>query len=293
MRLAVIAAAAIGILAASPALAQTTTRADLAGFAKPSNPERRAYLESLLKARKLPYEVVAFEGGQKDKPETGSNVVVTLGRGKREIILAAHYDAERPKSGKLVDGVVDNAGSALALVQAAERLSKQRLRHKVRIIFFDQEEYGLVGSRAYLKARDTASIAAAVNFDVNGYGDTVIYGLPAGKDTIATLALRRVCAARTLECLAFPQYPPSDDLSFLAAGVPVVSIGQQPAKDAHQMWLLLNAGKDAGMEKGVLPSVFRIIHTEADNMSVIDEASVHRAAMIAVDMVADLDRTLR
>ena len=294
MRAFVLAAvSATAVLLAAPAAAEpAATRAEVAGFAKPSNPDRRLYLESLLKARGIPYEVVAFEGGAKGKPETGHNVVVTIGRGRREIVLSAHYDAERLKDGTLVDGVVDNAASAVALVQAADKLRRQRLRHRVRIIFFDQEEMGLIGSRKYLETRRPGEIAAAVNFDINGYGDTVMYGLPHRQDTVPTLALRRICAARALECLAFPSYPPSDDLSFLAAGVPVVSIAHQPGKDAHQMWLLLNAGEDAGLQKGVLPSVFRVIHTKADVMDLIDPATVEAAARLAVEITLELDRVL-
>lgn len=267
--------------------------ADVARFDQPTNAARFDALTAMLTRRGLAYEVQRFAGGRPNAPVEGRNVVVTLGSGSREIVLGAHYDAVI-RDGQAVDGLVDNAASVVALAQAAERLKGRPLRHTVRIVFFDQEEIGLIGSKAWLAARRTPPVAA-VNFDVNGYGDTLMFGgLKSDARGELRNAVRRVCTQRQLDCLRFDQYPPSDDLSFSAAGVPVVSIGFQPALEAHRLWVWAHeqGRPNPALPKGYLPEVLRVIHTPEDKLSRIQPATLETAAAVAVDMVLDLDRTL-
>ena len=37
-----------------------------------------------------------------------------------------------------------------------------------------------------------------------------------------------------------------------------------PALEAHQVWLLLNGGKESGLAAGFAPAILRTIHTPAD-----------------------------
>ncbi|MEX0267791.1 M20/M25/M40 family metallo-hydrolase [Leptolyngbyaceae cyanobacterium UHCC 1019] len=63
------------------------------------------------------------------------------------IIIGAHYDA--------VPGTVgadDNASGVAALLELARLLTANPARHPVRLIAFDLEEYGMVGSSHYAKA---------------------------------------------------------------------------------------------------------------------------------------------
>ena len=61
-------------------------------------------------------------------------------------LIGAHYDAARLPDGTLSRGAVDNAASTVILVRLAEGLAKMRLRAQTRIVFFDMEELGLLGS---------------------------------------------------------------------------------------------------------------------------------------------------
>ena len=77
-------------------------------------------------------------------------------------------------------------------------------------------------------------------------------------------ALTRVCAARDYACLRLTAFPASDDRSFQAAGIPSISMAVLPALEAHQVWLLLNGGKESGLTAGFVPAILRTIHTPAD-----------------------------
>jgi Zn-dependent M28 family amino/carboxypeptidase len=286
-------------LAAAPAQAQTAAppaeepawvRSDLQRMVQPDNAGRLTALKALLDERQIPYTIQTFAGSTESKGVAGHNVVITLGDGPRDLVLGAHYDAVIQANGRALDGVVDNGASVVALVQAAQALSAYNAKHRIIIIFFDQEELGLLGSKAWLAQADRSRIDAAVIFDVNAYGDSVIFGgMKSDTQGQVRASMNAVCARRLLDCMRFDTFPPSDDRPFADAGIPVVSVGQQPAADAHQMWLLMHKGPQAGLAQGVAPRVFTLIHTPADVMGAVEPAAVNRAFELAFDLIQDLD----
>lgn len=281
------------LLTTAPAVAADDAawvKPDLQRMVQATNAARFDALARLLTEKNVPFTVHDFAGSTASKGVPGRNLVVTIGDGPRDLVVSAHYDAEQLENGTLVEGVVDNAASVVALVKLAEVVKGLGLKHRIVIVFFDQEELGLLGSAAWIKSIDKSRIDAVINFDVVGYGDTLVYGgvkNDAG-NKIAT-AMEVVCLRRAVDCMRFPAYPPSDDRSFAAADVPVISIGVQPAADAHQMWLLMNRGPQSGLAQGVMPRVFTLIHTAEDKMSAIEPAAVDLAFKAALDMVKALD----
>lgn len=220
-------------------------------------------------------------------------MVVTFGSGAREIVVGAHYDAVKLKDGTLSRGMVDNGAGAMALVRLAEELRGRPLRHRVRLVFFDQEEICLCGSKSFVAARPPADVAAAVNVDIAGYGDALLYGGGRGEANAGVFrALQRVCAERRLDCLEFPAFPTGDDRSFEAAGIPNVSVATLPAAEAHQLWLLLNGGKETGLEKGFAPRILKTIHTHEDTLDRVDPATLERFPGVLLDLVLELDAAL-
>ena len=285
--------AACALLAlATPAMAQDEAALldAVAAYEQPTNAGRLAVLTGQLDAAGLDYEIQTFEGGARGQPMTGSNVVVTLGEGERDLLLTAHYDAVVLQSGELADGLVDNAASTVALIQAAKVLRDRDLNHRVQIIFFDQEELGLIGASRWIEANGTDHVAAVVNSDVAAFGDALMYGENNGERSAFVLtALREECADRALTCVGFPVYPPSDDRAFIAAEVPVVSIGFQNRVGAHQMWLAFNGGENPGLAQGFVPEVFQLIHSEGDVIEAVDPATVALAAEVYADLITRLD----
>ncbi|MFC0634756.1 M28 family metallopeptidase [Brevundimonas balnearis] len=285
--------AALGAaLVATPASAQDAA-ADLetaaAAWVQPSNAERFRVLTEQLTAAGLDYEVQAFEGGNgRTGPLEGRNVVVTIGRGPVDIVLTAHYDAV-PLEGGFSQGIVDNAGSVLAMMQAAVRLREtsaaEPFPYRYVFVFTDQEELGLIGARKWLESADRSRIAAVINADVAAYGDTVMYGENNGEQSAGLLrALRLQCAERAVTCVGFPVYPPSDDRVFSAAGLPVLSLGTQDAIGAHQMWLAFNGGETPGLREGFVPPVFQRIHSTGDVLDLFEGEDVARFGAFIADL---------
>ena len=161
---------------------------------------------------------------------------------------------------------------------------------QVRIVFFDMEELGLLGSERYTQNHADRKTLAMVNLDVNAFGDTLIFGPRAGSNNAMFQAMRRTCTEVVRACVEFPRMPPSDDLSFQKAGVATVSIAMVPELQAHQLWLLINGGKESGLQAGFAPQVLRTIHTAADAASFVDPRAMAQAYRAVMSLIRHLDR---
>jgi Zn-dependent M28 family amino/carboxypeptidase len=262
-----------------------------------SNEARFEALTEMLRARGIPFSVEPFtrdKPGGNDRPAEGRNVVVALGEGSDYILVGAHYDAARLPDGALSRGAVDNGASSVLLVRLADALRKVALKTAVRIVWFDMEENGLIGSARYVEAHRTDRIQAMLNLDINGYGDTVLFGpfdsaqgRPSTRSETAALrrALLETCAAQDLPCVPFPRMPPGDDLSFTRAGIPALSLAILPAVDAHEVWLFMNAPPG---QKRPPPAVLQMIHTAQDTADRLDEAGMARMLDLTTAFVRKL-----
>jgi Iap family predicted aminopeptidase len=253
-----------------------------------SNDERFDAVTALLTARGLPFTVEAFtpeKPAGKDPRTRGRNIVVTLGDGPGFILIGAHYDAVYLEDGSLSHGAVDNAASAVLLVRLADALRRERPPVPVRLVWFDMEEGGLIGSQHYAAAHPAERPVAMLNFDINGYGDTVIFGQPQGSAAPAIeRAMGMACAAEAIDCLR-SRMPPGDDRTFGKTGIPTLSIGVLPALEAHQAWLTFNAGQKSGLAPGSTLPIMTIIHHAADTIDKVDAATVERQARLAGALV--------
>ena len=279
----------------TPASALGDMLADARTLQQSSNAGRLDAVQKLLGARGLTFTSQAFPNSQRarDPREEGHNLVVDLPGGSgRDIIVGAHLDAVPLGDGQHSRGMVDNGAGVIVLSRVAETLRRQRLRHRIRIVFFDMEENNLTGSKAFVAGLDRSRVAAMVNIDIAGYGDTVMAG-PAtavGSEPLH-LALARVCAAGGYSCVRFPAFPNSDDRSFSAAGIPSISLAVLPALEAHQVWLLLNGGKESGLAGGFAPAILRTIHTREDTADKLNPAGMTLLYNAVLGLVLDLDAT--
>jgi Zn-dependent M28 family amino/carboxypeptidase len=197
-----LAAAAAALIVATPVAAQEADlRAQVAAFVQPSNAARTQVVVDQVRAAGFEPTIETFAGGDRRTGELeGRNVVFTVGEGEREILLTAHYDAVVLRDGSLSHGVVDNAASVVGMIEAAKLLRDRDLNHRIRVILFDQEELGLIGARKWIEAHGLANVAAVVNSDVAGYGDTLMYGQNNGpKSAVVTRTDQELCSERAVQ----------------------------------------------------------------------------------------------
>jgi hypothetical protein len=85
------------------------------------------------------------------------------------VVVSAHYDsvADTP-------GADDNGSGTAGLLELARRLSGRRFESEVRLVFFDCEEPGLIGSGNYvtdLSAEELARMVGVINLETLGFTD--------------------------------------------------------------------------------------------------------------------------
>ncbi|MCB9568258.1 MAG: M28 family peptidase [Myxococcales bacterium] len=102
---------------------------------------------------------------------SGTNVIGVLpgvgAEADEVVLLGAHYDHIAA-----CDGADDNASGVAGALEVARVLAAAPLRRTLVVACWDQEELGLVGSRAYAQALvDPSAVVVAFNFDMIGYAD--------------------------------------------------------------------------------------------------------------------------
>lgn len=111
-----------------------------------------------IESRLVPYTYSGYRG---------ANVEGTLWGADRTrfIIISGHMDSVRNR------GVDDDASGTAGMLEAARLLvTKGTLPVSIRFVGFDQEELGLIGSRAYANQLDSAErVLAVVQADMIGY----------------------------------------------------------------------------------------------------------------------------
>ena len=109
--------------------------------------------------------------------EKGMKDVVAVwpgtGEGGEWIALAAHYDHLGRKDGEIFRGADDNASGTSVLLEVAEAAAMRKFRRSIVFFWFDGEELGLFGSKAWMAAPtlQVDSCAAMLNIDMVGRND--------------------------------------------------------------------------------------------------------------------------
>lgn len=96
-----------------------------------------------------PVQIKARNGTVSD----GANVIARI-PGKNPsapaIVISAHYDHLGIRNGEVFNGADDDASGCIAVLTIAERVKKAGLEHDLILAFFDGEEVGLVGAKAFV-----------------------------------------------------------------------------------------------------------------------------------------------
>lgn len=233
------------------------------------NAQRRAAIAGRLDALGLSWRKVPFEANGK----SGENLIADVA-GPADaplLLLGAHSD--RVKVGH---GATDNASGSATVLALAQRFREQPLQHhRVAVAFWDLEEEGLLGSKAYV-TDGSVRPALYVNFDVFGWGDTLWMMAPATGQAALVDSSRSATQALQLGFSPGEKYPPTDHLPFIRAGWPAVSYSLVGADEIEQV-LAAYAGKKSHTP----PKVMQVIHTDTDTLDKVDA----QAAVRGVDAV--------
>ena len=261
----------------SPAQQATSIRDGIATIAGGADTAaRRGAITEHLKASGIEFRLEEFTF----QTFSGTNIVVDIpGKNSgKQILLGAHYD--RVAQGQ---GVVDNGASCAVLLQLLTDLKSKPLQnYSVRVVFFDVEERGLLGSQAYFaKSGDGDKPALAINLDVFGYGDTffVFASAPDGPLATAFQQAAKQFAMPVRLVTVRNQYPASDHRTMMAAGIETMGLA---IIDAAEIDAILGGAKSA-------PRILTIIHTAEDNIDKVRTADIEKALPVLAGTLRLID----
>lgn len=243
------------------------------------NGARAAAIGARLDALGVAWRAEPFERQGK----AGRNLVADLGgpQGAPLLLIGAHYD--RVDVGH---GATDNASGVAAVLELGRALQARPLAsHRVQLVFWDLEEHGLLGSRAWVETPGRERPALYVNFDVFGWGDTLWMMAPDGEAPLVK-ALRQASAAHGVGFVAGERYPPTDHQAFLRAGWPAVSFSRVGGAEIAGILDVF-----AGAAPQPAPRVMQVIHSARDDVSELDARHLPAALRALEDGLRGWDRT--
>ena len=163
---------------------------------------------------------------------------------ERYIVVSAHYDHIGIYAGQLMPGATDNASGAAALMAIADLLVLAPPKNSVILAWFDGEEYGRLGSRAFLDRPPVPikQIVANVNLDMlsrSDEGGLTVVGegpYPAIRpvlDSIALTGLVKMKPGHDGRDVAEDYYRRSDQWSFHSRDIPAWLLTSGDFIDLH------------------------------------------------------------
>lgn len=156
------------------------------------------------------------------------NIVVRFQpRAPQRLVIGAHYDSVPGST-----GANDNGAGVCILLGLLQTYLRQPPPIPLDVVFFDLEEVGAIGSKAYLRRVSSADIWAMINLDICGAGDTILVA-PRVHVSAGPLgqAVQAVAGSGRYRNQIVEQLPLGDDVTFEAAGIPNISVSSVPHDD--------------------------------------------------------------
>jgi hypothetical protein len=101
------------------------------------------------------------------------NLIVTFPgttRADEVVVLSAHLDSKSlTKPFTQAPGADDNATGAATLLEAVRLFRFYSFQRTIKVIWFSGEEWGMLGSQAYVKEHPASGIVGVINMDMFGY----------------------------------------------------------------------------------------------------------------------------
>jgi hypothetical protein len=242
---------------------------DLQRLATADQAARRSALLSLLGEMDAPFTRSRQQFGA-HRPE---NIVVRLHvGGEPRLVIGAHYDSVPGST-----GANDNGAGVVVLLAWLRRALKRPPGIPLDVVFFDLEERGQLGSRAYLDRVGAEHVRAMINLDVCGVGDTLLVGPRHSVEQMPLhQPLQRVATAGVCPYHVVNLLPPGDHLPFEQAEIPTISAGMVPWQDEDAVLEAARAIQQ-GRWPTELPTVWETIHNgRRDSIQSIEESAIQQ-----------------
>ncbi|WP_084420108.1 M20/M25/M40 family metallo-hydrolase [Henriciella litoralis] len=220
---------------------------------EPGNQRAIEYIENRLTEMKAEpagetgYRTTFTSAAKYETTRTGTNILAIVpgtSEDAKTIIMSAHFDHLGEHDGEIYNGADDNASGVAALFEILASFQASPPENDVVFAFFDAEEKGFGGSKAFVEAGSDAPPAFNLNLDMVSRADkgeiyaVGTYHFPALKPVIESVA--QEAPLTLLMGHDSPEWGDqdwslqSDHAPFLEAGIPILYLGVEDHADYHQ-----------------------------------------------------------
>ena len=225
-------------------------------------------------------QLFEVKGGRDTTVHAGVNLVAMV-RGadtSRVIVVSAHYDHLGVRGDQVYNGTDDNASGTAAVLAMAEYFARHKPAHSMVFAFFDGEESGLRGARAFVASPPIplARIAADVNLDM-----------------VARLDKNELYAAGATP---YPFFAPLLQATAAVSPIKLILGHDTNAGGAHENWI--NQSDQGAFQAAGVPFVYFGVedhpdyHKPTDDIEKVDAGRYLAAVRTIADFVRRLDQSL-
>jgi len=250
---------------------------------------RKEEIEFLLDILNIPYETQPYS--------TGKNLFATLGKSPF-IGIGSHYDTVSK-----TPGANDN-GSAIAVTIDILRKVKQSPLENigVRGFFFDEEENGLKGSRAYVREKGIGDLIGLYNLELVGSGNRVaLWSVDEKQNTPLLKILESKAKEQKIDVYRIPRIVThaADHLSFKKGGLEdsftLTMITQEDLEMAPEYYAALQ-GRNPQEESWKVftkAPVFRHYHQPTDKSEHLSQQTLQMVSDLLWDSIKEIDQAYK
>ncbi len=155
------------------------------------------------------------------------------------LVISAHFDHLGKQGDQIFSGADDNASGVSAMLAVASHFKKNKPRYSLLFLAFDSEEFGVRGSKAFVKDPSIPlnQIRLVINMDmVSQNSDNQLYVLGTQNNSKLLNILNEVRKSTLVEILfgKLQWESQSDHYSFFVKGIPYLYFGVDDHVHYHQ-----------------------------------------------------------
>lgn len=228
------------------------------------------------------------------KYSTGENIFVPSGKSK-EVGVGSHFDVVEKSP-----GANDNCSAIAVTIDVLRKIKDNPLKNiGVRGFFFDEEETGLIGSRAYVERYGIKNLTGIYNMELVGSGDLVaLWSVDKEQDTLLLRTIEDEAKKKGTPIYRFPKIiaNTADHMSFKKRGLEdsftITTITEEDLKTAQLYYHALNKG--FSLEElwdliGKAP-VFKHYHKSSDTSEHLNNQTLETVSDLLYNSIQEIDK---
>jgi len=228
---------------------------------------------------------------------TGINLYSEIGN-PPYIGIGSHYDVVKDSP-----GANDNASAIAVTIDVLRKIKENPLKKiGARGFFFDEEESGLIGSRAYVEKYDKDELLGVYNMELVGNGYILaLWSVDSKQDTLLLRTLESEARKKGVQTIRFPRIiaNSADHMSFRKRGLEdcftITMISEEDLKMAPLYYQALNQGfpPDELWEIMKKAPVFRHYHKSTDKSEHLDPKTLGLVSDLLYNSVRVIDENYK